>query len=150
MDTKMMEYAISVDLPDVVLVDHILALRLERGASNESYAIGQAAYAIRDMSIKYNFMAVMFGQLNQKDSVEFLNTGTLPQATFFGSSMVGQSINLGLLTKRDSLKPQVQYFLKKKNSVVISGGEIDQTYYLGFDSSRASYVDVQLEERIIE
>lgn len=151
MDTKAMDFALSVEQPDVFVVDHVLALRLEKSAGNESYAIGQAMYSIRDMALKYRCMSVAFGQLNDKDSQEFIAKHTLPMAKFFGSSIAPQSINLGILLQRywEESAPSKEYFLIKKNSIVI-GGNIDQVYYMAYDKSRASYVEAQEQERTIQ
>jgi KaiC/GvpD/RAD55 family RecA-like ATPase len=143
MDTKSIKFVLSVELPDVVIVDHMLALRIEESRGNESYAIGKAMYDFRDMANDLSFMGIAMGQLNDRDSKEFKEKHNLEGANFFGSSIAKQAVNLGLLTCRDwELKdPPEQYFVKKKNSIEMSG-EIDQVYRMAYDKERASYVDV--------
>lgn len=132
---------LAIERPDVLQIDHLLAVRLEQNhRSNDSAAAGEMIYGLQDASNQYSCMTIAYGQLSNADAEKFLREHDLPFVKFFGSGIVSQAMRWAALTCKHWARPNIQYFRVKKNSLEETG-DSDTEHFMAFDRTTASYVD---------
>jgi hypothetical protein len=138
------ETILEVERPDVLQIDHLLAMRMTSKRQNDSMALGDLIYALQDLSNRFMCCIIVYGQLSASDAQEFQKNHDLPFVKFFGSAIVNQALRLAALTCRYWLEPPPgglpqQYYRVKKNSLD-ECGDIDTEHFMGFDALRACYI----------
>jgi hypothetical protein len=136
---------LAIERPDVLQIDHLLAMRLTSKRSNDSLAMGDMIYALQDLSNRFSCMVIVYGQLSSADATEFQSKHNLPFVKFFGSAIVNQALRWAALTCRHWAKPDEQYFLVKKNSIEETG-LVETEHTMRFNSDTATYVDKGVTE----
>ncbi len=141
MDAGRIENILSVERPDVLQIDHLLAMRLAPGrGNNDSMALGNLIYQLQDFTNRYMCMTIVYGQLSGADAAIFQNTHDLPFVKFFGSAIVNQALRWAALICRHWAMPNTQYVRVKKNSIEESG-EIDTEHFMAYDIQSAAYTE---------
>ena len=141
MDVDRIRSIMAIERPDVLQIDHLLAVRLAQNrGNNDSMAAGNMIYGLQDASNKYSCMTIAYGQLSNADAELFLRNHDLPFVKFFGSGIVSQAMRWAALTCKHWAQENVQYFRVKKNSLEETG-KTDTEHFMAFDRTTASYVD---------